>query len=303
MFAKLATFGVRFRHFPVSYYQSLAATEELVFPSRASGRSSLLALERLAGQAHVFAARSAACLRYRSSRYTVSRRESAATQESVIEEEEDVSNVEVDEVPLDEAWQCDDSQLVRRILHGDQDAYRHIVVRYETRVLAYLTYVLGEYELARDVAQEVFVAAYTALGQWHGHDYEHADGQVGGQGWNAPTLAPWLYRIATNRALNVLRAQKSRGGLPSSLTLLPERLMSEHSLEDQVVRRELLTAALRELSAEDATCLVLRVIAGEHYADIAQRLGLTSEAVRKRVARGLVALRAAYHALDVEAHL
>jgi RNA polymerase sigma factor (sigma-70 family) len=112
-----------------------------------------------------------------------------------------------------------------------------------------------------------------------------------------------LYRIATNRALNVLRAQTSRGGLPSSLTLLPERPVSEHSLEDQVARRELLTAALRALSEEDATCLVLRVVAGEHYADIARRLGLTSEAVRKRVARGLVALRTAYRALDVEARL
>lgn len=195
-----------------------------------------------------------------------------------------------------EACQCDDSQLVRRIVDGDHDAYRHIVTRYETRMLAYLTYMLGEHELARDVAQEVFVAAYAALGQWHGHrGSEH--------GRSASTLAPWLYRIATNRALNVLRAQKSRGGLLSSLATLPERPISEHSLEDQVVRRELLAAALREISEEDATCLVLRVVAGEQYAEIAVRLGLTSEAVRKRVVRGLVALRSAYRALDVEARL
>ena len=182
----------------------------------------------------------------------------------------------------------DDTQLVRRILAGDREAYRQVVVRYETRVIAYLTHMLGERELARDIAQDTFVAAYEALGQWRAEP--------------DATLAPWLYRIATNRALNALRAQKSRGGRLPSLATLTERPTYGRSLEDQVALRELLSAALSELSEDDATCLVLRVVAGEPYGEIAARLSLTSEAVRKRVTRGLAALRTAYRALDVEAH-
>ncbi len=68
--------------------------------------------------------------------------------------------------------------------------------------------------------------------------------------------------------------------------------------EDRFVARELLRQALHTLNDDDAACLVLR-LAGERYGEIAAQLGLTSEAVRKRVARGLVALRAAF-ALDVE---
>jgi len=182
----------------------------------------------------------------------------------------------------------DDTQLVRRILAGDREAYRQIVARYETRVIAYLTCMLDEHELARDVAQDTFVAAYEALGQWRAEP--------------DATLAPWLYRIATNRALNALRARKSRGGRLPSLATLAERPAAGQPLEDRFALRELLSAALRELSEDDAACLVLRVVAGEPYGEIGARLGLTSEAVRKRVARGLVTLRAAYRALDVEAH-
>lgn len=181
----------------------------------------------------------------------------------------------------------DDQQLVRRVLAGDQDAYQHIVLMYETRLIAYLTYMFGDDDLARDIAQDTFVVAYGALWQWRAAQ--------------ASTLAPWLYRIATNRALNALRARKARGGTLSSLSSLPERSDAEHSLEDHIALREMLTAALRTLGDEDAACLVLHVVAGERYSEIGARLGLSSEAVRKRVARGVVALRAAYRALDVEA--
>src|SRR5215471_6297258 len=132
---------------------------------------------------------------------------------------------------------CDDAQLVRRILAGDREVYRHVVVRYETPVIAYLTSMLGEVELARDIAQDTFVAAYEALAQWRAEP--------------GTTLAPWLYRISTNRGLNALRARKSRGGRLPSLATLAQHPISGRSLEDWVVLRELLSTALHELSGED----------------------------------------------------
>jgi RNA polymerase sigma factor (sigma-70 family) len=82
---------------------------------------------------------------------------------------------------------------------------------------------------------------------------------------------------------------------------LADRPEAGRSLEDRYVQRELLDAALRSLAPEEGACLVLHVVAGERYAEIGARLGMSSEAVRKRVARGITALREAYRALDVEA--
>src|SRR5689334_6098152 len=111
----------------------------------------------------------------------------------------------------------EDAQCVRRILAGEQDLYRQVVVRYEARLLAYLAHMLGEPELARDVAQDTFVAAYASLGQWRA-----------GPG---VSLGPWLYRIATNHALNALRARRKRSDLHSSLMALADRPDAERSLE------------------------------------------------------------------------
>lgn len=182
----------------------------------------------------------------------------------------------------------DELALARRAATGDTAAFTAIVQAYEARLLAYLTQMLGDPEAARDVAQDTFIAAYQALPRWQPPERPHPQ-----------PLSPWLYRIATNRALSLLRAR-----LAPSVDVAPAPSASSAPdimpFEDRLAARELLQAALRLLSAEDAACLVLHFVAGERYGEIATRLGLTSEAVRKRVARGLTTLRSAYAALDTE---
>ena len=117
----------------------------------------------------------------------------------------------------------EDAQLVRRILAGETDLYRQIVVRYEARLLSYLARMLGDFELGRDVTQDAFVAAYTSLGQWRAEP--------------GASLGPWLYRIATNHGLNALRARRRRGDAQSSLLALANRPNAERSLEDRFVQR------------------------------------------------------------------
>ena len=147
------------------------------------------------------------------------------------------------------------------------------------------------------MAQETFLSAFQALPRWR--PPEHASNA-------AHPLSPWLYRIATNCALSLLRAEGQHGRLRqegSRETAAGARAHDEPAaagFEDRFAARELLQVALRQLSSEDAACLVLHFVAGERYGEIAGRLGLTAEAVRKRVARGLVALRTAYAALDKE---
>lgn len=198
----------------------------------------------------------------------------------------------------DDVAALDEVTLARRAATGDQHAFAHIIRIYESRLVSYLTQMLGDPEYARDVAQETFLSAFRALPRWQPQppDADKTSHNT------AHPLSPWLYRIATNRALSLIRAnaQMSRAE-PARLAV--SSAARGMSFEDRHAARELLTAALRQLSEEDATCLVLHFVAGERYAEIAARLGLTSEAVRKRVGRGLTALRAAYAALDVELHV
>lgn len=184
----------------------------------------------------------------------------------------------------------DELELAERAARGDHSAFAAIVRAYESQLYAHLVNMLGDPEAARDAAQDTFLAAYRALPRWRPPDDTRADA--------LRPLSPWLYRIATNKALSVLRARALR---PAATTCASAHAAAADGFEDRFAARELLQRALHSVSEEDAACLVLHYVAGEHYGEIALKLGLSSEAVRKRVSRSLTALRAAYSALDSEA--
>ncbi|MGB8346558.1 MAG: RNA polymerase sigma factor [Ktedonobacteraceae bacterium] len=207
----------------------------------------------------------------------------------------------------------DEIDLVDRTIQGDQDAFRTLVLLYETPLLAYIYGILNDWENARDVAQETFVAAYYALPRWIpptsiSKIREGNTSSTGRSSLETHLLAPWLYQIATNRAITFLKkhpANKHTLSLDDSSPGIQDIAISaqigdKNALEEQFIARELLHIALSHLSEEDALCLVLRFVLGERYTEIAERVGSTKEAVRKRIARGLVALRSAYIALETE---
>jgi RNA polymerase sigma-70 factor (ECF subfamily) len=215
----------------------------------------------------------------------------------------------------DEPEGIDELQLVKRARSGDEDAFHRLFASYEPRLLRYLTNMLGDGENARDVLQETLIAAFRALPRWESPTIDSGNkGKAGAAeqpGYvEAHPLAPWLYRIATNRALNFIRGQAPAKAL--TVHHLDEQFSNRSenapleaadrgmTFEDRYALRELLHQALHSLSEEDASCLVLRFVAGERYSEIADQLGMTREAVRKRVSRGIIALRAAYQALDTE---
>jgi RNA polymerase sigma-70 factor (ECF subfamily) len=200
--------------------------------------------------------------------------------------------------------------LIRKAAQGDHEAFRGIVQAYEMRLVRYLTQMLGgDVDSAYDIAQETFIVVFQNLPRWQ------PPVASGGASSDEPQLlAPWLYRIATNRAISLIRKQGVRGkvqraGYDHRSVGYDEYddggrgagdLPWQPSFEDRAVARELLSSALSTLAEDDAACLVLHYVSGDRYGEIATRLGISSEAVRKRVARALVALRKAYVVLDTE---
>ncbi|GLV60565.1 RNA polymerase sigma factor [Dictyobacter sp. S3.2.2.5] len=196
---------------------------------------------------------------------------------------------------------ADELALVRRTLDGDQDAFGALILVYERPLLTYIYSMLRDWEGAHDVAQETFIAAYYALPRWKPpQDRSTKDGKgsratAAGDEWgNADLhpLAPWLYRIATNKALNSL---KKRAHQQASLSQVPVGSGTDDATpEERYLVRELLREALGSLSEEDAMCIVLRFAFDERYSEIAHKFHASEEAIRKRIARGLAALRSSY---------
>jgi RNA polymerase sigma-70 factor (ECF subfamily) len=190
---------------------------------------------------------------------------------------------------------ADELNQIRRAATGDHAAFALLVRRYEARIVIYLRQMVGDADLASDLAQETFLAAYQALPRWQPPPPDSAN-PANPTRRTTDLLSPWLYRIATNHAISALRRQ-----MMSARRAPVSPAQANSSLEDAVIGRELLRAALATLDADDAACLVLHYVAGERYGEIAARLGISSEAVRKRVGRALSSLRRAYAALETEA--
>ena len=184
---------------------------------------------------------------------------------------------------------------------------------YEQPLLKFLFAFLDDWDNARDIAQDVFLAAYYALPQWTPlqgsatSDQENGHEVISSQHLNVKNhpLAPWLYQIATNKALTFLKKQAKR---PDTQSLLDHTLAwtpstYESTFEERYVVREQLREALKYLSEEDALCIVLRFALDEPYIEIAEYLHLSKEAVRKRVFRGLKILKSSYKAMEEGAEI
>ncbi len=93
-----------------------------------------------------------------------------------------------------------DLDLVNEVRGGKRQAYTELMRRYQQRVYWTARRIVGSHEDADDVAQETFVRAYLALGDFRGDS----------------SFFTWLYRIAVNLSLNVLRKKQVLGYLRQS---------------------------------------------------------------------------------------
>lgn len=168
-----------------------------------------------------------------------------------------------------------DDECVRSALAGDRAAYSILVRRHQASLHRYLMRMVGSHDEALDLTQEAFVRAWQALPHW----------EPGAQ------FRTWLFRIATNAALDVLRRRKAVEFIPLDDTIEaadtaagPERLAQGA----QDLRR--LEAALARLTAEHREVLLLREIEGMSYEEIGRVLALTEGTVKSRLARARAAL-------------
>jgi RNA polymerase sigma-70 factor (ECF subfamily) len=171
--------------------------------------------------------------------------------------------------------ELDDATLLARVQAGDTAAFEAVVLRYEVRLRRYLTAFLHDQELAADVLQETLLDLHQSL-NGAGHP---------------PTLSRWLYRAATNNAIDALRRRSVRARVRS---LFAASAPASHDPSDDVLDRLAATRALARLSPEDRACVLLHAALGLRYHEIGQMLGLSDDAARQRITRAKARFRRHY---------
>lgn len=176
-----------------------------------------------------------------------------------------------------------DHALIRRAVGGDERALRQLWSQYSPHIDAVVRRLVGgDPDLAADIAQDVWIQIFRALGSYRG------DAQFG----------TWAHRIAVNRTLNALRKARRLGRLEvdieedsSTVEMDGDRAFLAASIEDAAAR----------LPAGARTVFVLHDVEGYTHEDIARELGITAGASKSQLFKARARLRRLLaHLIDVQ---
>jgi RNA polymerase sigma-70 factor (ECF subfamily) len=178
-----------------------------------------------------------------------------------------------------------DERLVELALDGDEQAFGTLVRRYQRRLTAFLSQLVGDVELARELTQEAFVRAWSALARF---DPRYR-------------FSTWLFRIAHNLGIDQLRRRRLK-------TVSLYRTDSEGDEMEVVVadidkdplghlENRALASELREvidgLRPEYRELVLLRHFGGLSYQEIADFKGMPLGTVKNKLFRAHSVLRRA----------
>jgi RNA polymerase sigma-70 factor (ECF subfamily) len=176
--------------------------------------------------------------------------------------------------------------LVERSRRNDLQAFEQLVQIYQNKVYGLCYQLTGNYNDSQDLAQEVFIKAYSSIKTFK----------------NQSDFGTWLHRIAVNTWINIQRKRKRRQEVSIDAPLKTENgeEMSREipSLEatplETVESKELnalVNKAIQQLSYEHRAVLVLREIEGYSYEEIAQIMDCSIGTVRSRINRARKAMK------------
>jgi RNA polymerase sigma factor (sigma-70 family) len=176
-----------------------------------------------------------------------------------------------------------DERLVARLRAGDDAAFEVIYDRHHRDLLAFCRHMLGSREEAEDALQLVFLSMHRHL--------RTDDRPV--------RIKPWLYAVARNRCLSVLRARREAVALDD----VREPSTDGLAVADEVERRQDLKAMLAdlgELPDEQRAALLLSELGGLSHDDIADVLGVRRAKVKALVFQARESLMSARTAREVD---
>jgi RNA polymerase sigma-70 factor, ECF subfamily len=179
--------------------------------------------------------------------------------------------------------QASDNSLIREFISGNDGAFTRLVARYKDSLTNYLNMMVGDYDTAVDLSQQTFLRVYRNIGRYS----------------NIYQFSTWIYRIATNLAIDEMRYRKRRGqvfykniwaGRRLADKEIPEFEIADSrcSPRDEMLRKEsgqVLSDAIRSLPAKYRTAFIMKEVQGLPYESIAQVLKCSAGTVKSRLHR------------------
>ena len=165
--------------------------------------------------------------------------------------------------------------LVVRAAKGDTAAFEEIVRANEKIVFNLALRSLGNREDAEDATQEVFMKAYAGLSSMRGES----------------KLSVWLYRITNNVCIDMLRRRRETVSLSHETDdgeaefELPDERFDPVAITERRDLREQVSRALEQLPEDARRIFLLRELAGQSYAEIAETLQIDVGTVKSRIFR------------------
>ena len=175
-----------------------------------------------------------------------------------------------------------DTDIVARAKAGDEEAFRMLVERHSRAVFRLAYRIAGNEHDAEEAVQETFLRVFRSLDRFRGQ----------------ARFETWLYRVASNAALDVVRRRQrhqdrqapleSAAGVPLSLAGAapnPERLTHGKQVGGQIA------AAMKRLTPSERAAFTLRHLQGLSIGEIGEALGLRSNAVKNAIFRAVKKMR------------
>jgi len=160
-----------------------------------------------------------------------------------------------------------EADLITRSQHGDRNAFGELVRHYYPRVINVVYRMCGDATLAEDAAQEAFLRAWLHIASFRPGE----------------PLRNWLYRIAVNVALDVLRRRTEEPAENETLQRVPEQALDPEAALIEKECLALLQQAIRSLPEAARGALVLREYGELSYQEIADVLDIPIGTVMSRL--------------------
>ena len=179
-----------------------------------------------------------------------------------------------------------DALLVERAVAGDHKAFEMLVIKYQKRIQRLIGRMVRDVDLVEDIAQETFIRAYRALGQFRGEAQFYT----------------WLYRIAVNSAKKALMDLKRNPTVSENFfksddedetSPIENELTSSETPDAVLASKEIaqiINAALEALPEELRMAVTLREIEGLSYEEISDVMNCPIGTVRSRIFRAREAI-------------
>jgi RNA polymerase sigma-70 factor (ECF subfamily) len=177
-----------------------------------------------------------------------------------------------------------ESVLIEQLKKGDEAAFKTIVELWQDMVYNTILGIVQNETDAEDLTQDVFIKVFESIGSFKGES----------------KFSTWLYRIATTRALDLLRSKKRKKRFGFMKTLFGNENLDEPQLTDfyhpgveteNKERSAVLMNAIRNLPENQKVAFTLHKLEGLSYQEISEVLNTTVSAVESLMSRARVNLK------------